>query len=69
MYFVKPGKYSLANFVYVCILRAEIITIFVSKMITISARNANLIITEYANFARLYFPYFTTFRNQSLQFY
>jgi hypothetical protein len=43
---VKLGKYSLgkfANFVYVCIVRAEIATIFGSKMVTISARNTNII--------------------------
>jgi hypothetical protein len=58
---VKRGKYSLANFVnfvYVCI-------IFGSKMVTISARNIQTY-TKYANLARLYFPYFTTFRNQIL---
>jgi hypothetical protein len=44
------------------VLRAEIVTIFEPKMVTISARN-----TKFGNFARLYFPSFTTFRNQILQ--
>jgi hypothetical protein len=39
---VKLGKYSLAKFVYVCIIRAEIVRIFGSKMVTISARNTNI---------------------------
>jgi hypothetical protein len=54
---IKLGKYSLAkfdNFVYMFVLRAEIVTIFCSKMVTISARNTNDIMTytKYANFAR-----------------
>jgi hypothetical protein len=49
------------------VLRAEIVTIFEPKMVTISARNTN--IYKIRNFARLYFPSFTTFRNQILQFY
>jgi hypothetical protein len=64
---VKYGKYSLAkfaNFVYAHI--AEIVTIFEPKMVTISARNTY---TKFANFARLYFPSFTAFSNQILQFY
>jgi hypothetical protein len=57
---VKCGKYSLAKFAYfvLSILRAEIVTIFEPE-----------IHTKFANFARLYFPSFTTFRNQILQFY
>jgi hypothetical protein len=42
---VKYGKYSLAKFAYfeyVCILRAEIVTIFELKMVTISARNKHI---------------------------
>jgi hypothetical protein len=42
------------------VLRVEIVTIFEAKMVTIS---------KIRNFARLYFPSFTTFRNQILQFY
>jgi hypothetical protein len=45
------------------VLRAEIVTIFEPKMVTISARNKTY--TKFANFARLYFPSFTTFRNQN----
>jgi hypothetical protein len=59
---VKCGKYSLAkfaDFVYICIG---------PKMVAISARNIQKY-TKFANFARLYFTHFTTFHNQTLQFY
>jgi hypothetical protein len=46
------------------VLGAEIVTIFGSRIVTISAPNTTY--TKYANFARLYFPYFTTFRNRPL---
>ena len=36
---------------------------FSSKMVTFSARNTNIFASV------LYFPYFTTFRHQTLQFY
>ncbi len=57
------GKYSLTKFAnfLIIVLRAEIATTFGSKMVTISARNT--IIRKFANFASLYFPYFTTFWN------
>jgi hypothetical protein len=41
----KLGKYSLAkfaNFDMFVFIRAEIVTIFGSKMVTISARNTNI---------------------------
>ncbi len=62
------GKYSLTKFAnfLIILLRAEIVTTFGSKMVTISARNT--IIGKFANFARLYFSYFTTFRHQILEF-
>ena len=66
---VMCGKYSLtkfANFLMI-VLRAEIVTTFGSKMVAISARNT--IIRKFANFARLYFPYFTTFPHQIFEFY
>jgi membrane-anchored protein YejM (alkaline phosphatase superfamily) len=44
-------------------LRAEIASILGPNVVAISARN-----TKFANFARLYFPHFTTFRNQTFQF-
>jgi hypothetical protein len=69
--FVKYRKYSLVKFAYfqyVCITCGNCYTIFEPKMVTISARNTN-ILKIYANFARLYFLYFTTFHNQILQFY
>ena len=47
---------KIAKFVYFCI--------------PISARiHAIQKYTKFAKFARLYFPHFTTFRNQTLQFY
>ena len=49
-------------------LRAEIATIFGPKMVAISAYAIQKN-TKFANFARLYFPHFTTFRNQTLQSY
>ena len=63
------GKYSLTKFAnfLIIVLRAKIVTTFGSKMITISARST--IIRRFANFARLYFPRFTTFCDQILEFY
>jgi hypothetical protein len=52
---------------YMFVLRAEIVTIFGSKMVTISARNTNIYNTY--KLRKALFPYFTTFRNQILQFY
>ncbi len=67
---VMCGKYSLTKFAnfLIIVLRAEIVTTFGSKMVTISARNT-IIRTLFANFARLHFPYFKTFGHQILQFY
>ena len=48
-------------------LCAKIATTFGSKMVAISARNT--IMRKFANFARLYFPYFTRFRDQILKSY
>jgi hypothetical protein len=48
---------------YTFVLRAEIATIFSPNVVAISKY------TKFAKFARLYFPHFTTFRNQTLQFY
>ncbi len=56
------GKYSLTKFLSI-VLRAEIVATFGSKIVTISARNT------IKKFARLFFPYFTTFRHQILEFY
>ena len=67
---VKYGIYSpakFANFVYICItcgksyhFWAEI----VAKMVTFPR-----VIQTYTHFAQLYFPYFTSFCHQTLQFY
>jgi hypothetical protein len=42
------------------VLRAEIVTMFGSKMVTISARNTNIYKTY--KLRKALFPYFTTFR-------
>ena len=59
---------KFANFVYVFVLRAE------SQSLSRKFQHANVVeacphvVQSYANFARLYFPYFpTTFRNRPLQ--
>ena len=61
---------QICKFVYICITReksyhfsAEI----VAEVVTFSSRNTN--IYKFANFARQYFPCFTTFRHQTWQFY
>jgi hypothetical protein len=50
---------------YTFVFRAEIATTFGPKMVTIFRTRYKSI----QNFARLYFPHFTTFLNQTLQFY
>ncbi len=52
---------------YLLVLRVKIVTIFESKVVTISARHT--IIRKFANFVRLNFPHITTFFNQILEFY
>jgi hypothetical protein len=49
---------------YIFALRAGKITIFEPKVVIFTARN-----TKFANFTGAYFLHFTTFSNQSLQFY
>ena len=56
-----------SQILYTFVLRAEIATTSGPKMIAIS--HAIQKYTKFANFARPYFPHFTTFRNQTLQFY
>jgi hypothetical protein len=53
---VKLGKYSLAKFAYFVsvVLRAEIVTIFEPKMLTISARNTNIYKLCKTIFSKLY---------------
>ena len=54
------GRYSLtkfANFLIIA-LRVEIVTIFVPKVVAISARYT--IVRKFANFARLYIPNIST---------
>ena len=62
------GKYSLTKFAnfLIIVLRAEIATTFDSEMVAISARNT--IMRKFAKFVKLYFPYFTRFRVQILNF-
>ena len=50
----------------ITVLRAEIVTVFELKMVTISTRNT---MRKFANSVRLYFPHITTFFNQILEFY
>ena len=56
---------------YIFVLRGEKVTIFAA----ILAQKWKLfprviqMYTKFANFAGLYFPYFTTFRHQTLPFY
>ena len=56
---------------YIFILRTEksyhFRSNFASKVVTFSMRK--WIYTKFANFVRLYFPYFLTFANQILHFY
>jgi hypothetical protein len=58
----KIAKFG-CEILYMFVLRAEIVTIFGSKIVIPH------VMQTYTKFARLYFPYFTTFRNQILQFY
>ena len=57
---IEPFKISkipkFGNFLII-VLRAEIVTTFGSKMVVISTRNKKY--RKFANFARLYFLYFT----------
>ena len=77
---MKHGKYGVAKFanLYTFLLREEKVTTFqlklyqvgldkLSKVVTFSSRNTN--VYKFANFARPYFPCFTTFRHQTWQFY
>ncbi len=67
---VMCEKYNLIQSLqifYIIILRAEIAITFGSKMVAISRRNTKY--RKSANFARLYFPYLQTFRDQILGFY
>ncbi len=50
---------------YVFVLRAEVLTTFGSKVVIFSARIIQKHPT-FTNFALLYFPHFTTFRDQTL---
>ena len=52
---------------YTFVLRAEIRTTFRVRVVQISACNRN--VYKNGKFARLYFPHFSTFRDQILHFY
>ncbi len=58
---VMCGRHSLTKFanflINIHVLRAEIVTIFEPKLVTISSRNTMI---KYANFVSLYFPLITT---------
>ncbi len=62
------GRYSLTKFAnFLIVLRAEIVTTFSSKMVTIFARNRMM--RKFPNFVRLYLPHATTFFNHILELY
>ena len=61
-------KNEIHHHSYTFVLRAEVCTTFGSKVGQISARIIQEH-TKFAKFAGLYFPHFTTFRDQSLQFH
>ena len=66
----KIWRRKVCKFVYICITRGKIYHFsakIVSKVVTFSSRNTN--VYKFANFARPYFPCFTTFRHQTWQFY
>ena len=52
---------------YIIVLRAEIATIFSSKIVAISIRNTN--IENLRTLEGYIFPYFTAFYDQILEFY
>ena len=52
-----------SRILYTFVLRAKICTTFESKVVRISERKKN------AKFAGVYFPHFTTFRDQTFEFY
>ena len=56
---------------YMFILRAEKVEVFAAKIVTFSARNMNIYKTCKLHRAMfyVYFPHFTTLRNQTLQFW
>ena len=60
-----------SHILYIFVLRAIKITIFEPEVVIFPACNTstNIQYTKFANFAGLYFPHFTTFRNQTLQSY
>ena len=62
---VTTARKSMLNLV---ILRADKIATFGLKVVILSAGIIQKY-TKVANFARLYFPHFTTFRDLTLQFY
>ena len=57
------------HILYTFVLRAEIVTILSRKCGNNVPMHVIQTYTKFANFARLYFPSFTTFRNRILQFY
>jgi hypothetical protein len=57
-----------SQILYTFVLRAEIPTTFLPHLGQ-KWSHANDAIQKYTKFARLYFPHFTKFRNQTLQIY
>ena len=54
---------------YIFVLRAVKITTFGSKIVIFNFPRVIQIYTKFANFTGIYFPHFTTIRNEILQFY
>ena len=68
--YFKDGKYTLAkfaNFVYFCITHGKALPLPVNfRHFVVSVIQKY---TKFANFASVYFPYFTIFRHQTWQFH
>ncbi len=58
---------QILQILYTFVLYAEICTTFGSKVVQISVHNTK--VYKFVKFAGLYLPHFTTFRDQTLQFY
>ena len=56
-----------SQILYTFVLRAEIATTFAPKTVAISARNTK--VYKICKLCKAFFSHFTTFRNQTLQFY
>ena len=60
---------KIAKLGFEMLLNMENIALQSSQILYTFVLRAEIGIQKYTKFARLYFPHFTTFRNQTLQFY